>query len=340
VRQLATVRNREWGHIDGGRRERRWFVERGSPGGGRRTWGSGDERGRWRRRHERYIVVRRCHDWRRGDDRMAGGGGVTSVDSPGCAIASPLPACDVAGSPCTIDVNGLTREYYLVLPTGFTPGKAERLVFAWHYSGGTAAQIMGNGYGGSMYGLKSRMTDTVFVTPQGIAVTPGGVDYGWPNTGGRDIAFARALLSAIAANYCIDTSRVFSTGFSYGGIMSVNVGCQMGDAMRAIGVMSGALFGGTRSCAGTPVAAWFTHGDADPTVAISGGEAARDAFLTLNGCDAASAQPLVLDANTTCTLYTTCSAGNDPVVWCPVSGGVHAIPSFASAEIAKFFNQF
>jgi hypothetical protein len=42
----------------------------------------------------------------------------------------------------------------------------------------------------------------------------------------------------------------------------------------------------------------------------------------------------------TCTVYDACTAGNYPVVWCPVVGEGHAIPSFAAAEIAKFFIQF
>jgi hypothetical protein len=30
----------------------------------------------------------------------------------------------------------------------------------------------------------------------------------------------------------------------------------------------------------------------------------------------------------------------DPVIWCPVSGEGHAIPSFGASAIANFFMQF
>jgi hypothetical protein len=40
--------------------------------------------------------------------------------------------------------------------------------------------------------------------------------------------------------------------------------------------MSGNLFGSIRWCVAKPIAAWITHGDADPLVAISGDQTARD----------------------------------------------------------------
>jgi len=109
---------------------------------------------------------------------------------------------------------------------------------------------------------------------------------------------------------------------------------------RAIGVMSGAMFGGATSCLKNPIPAWFTHGDADPTLNISGGISARDALIQRNGCDTTNTQTAAMsDGITICTIYNVCTSG-DPVVWCPVPGETHNIPSFAGSEIAKFFLQF
>jgi poly(3-hydroxybutyrate) depolymerase len=138
-------------------------------------------------------------------------------------------------------------------------------------------------------------------------------------------------------------SRIFAVGMSYGGLMSDTLGCQAPDIFRALGVIAGALYTfGQNSCMNLPIAAWMTHGTADATVPISGGQAARDRFLTTNGCSTAAAdtQTVVMDANTTCTIYNQCTAGNYPIVWCPVNNGGHTIPSWSGAEIAKFFLQF
>jgi poly(3-hydroxybutyrate) depolymerase len=151
------------------------------------------------------------------------------------------------------------------------------------------------------------------------------------------------MIDWLENNYCVDKNRLFTTGMSYGGMMSNTLACQMSDVFRAIGVMSGSLGYGGRapSCGTNPIAAWFTHGDADTSVDISGDITARDLFILHNGCDTTNTQSVAMsDGITTCTIYNVCTAGNYPVVWCPVPGEGHTIPSWAGAEIAKFFLQF
>jgi polyhydroxybutyrate depolymerase len=47
------------------------------------------------------------------------------------------------------------------------------------------------------------------------------------------------MVTWATTNYCIDRSRIFSVGMSYGGIMSNTLGCEMGDVFRALAPMSG-----------------------------------------------------------------------------------------------------
>jgi len=150
-----------------------------------------------------------------------------------------------------------------------------------------------------------------------------------------DIAFAKAMIAWMESNFCVDPTRIMSTGFSYGGIMSDTIGCQMPDVFRALGVMSGSLFSSGSSCKSHPIAAWITHGDADPTVDISGDETARDRFLADNHCGTTSTAV----TPSPCLSYDNCDNGY-PVVWCPVAGEGHTIPSFAASGIANFFAQF
>jgi len=231
----------------------------------------------------------------------------------------------------------MSRQFYFALPTGYAPTKAYRLIFAWHYAGGSAMTIASTTGGGvgRYYGMQPVLTDAIYVAPQGLESTPGdATTTGWPNTNGQDIAFARVMVTWFETNFCIDTGRIMSAGMSYGGIMSHTVGCQMSDVFKAIGVMSGSLFS-ANGCKTHQIAAWMTHGDADMTVPFTSGESARDRIVTLNHCQSTT-QPVTPSP---CVQYDGCDSGY-PVDWCPVAGEGHTIPSFAASGIANFFAQF
>jgi polyhydroxybutyrate depolymerase len=262
-------------------------------------------------------------------------------NSTGCGTTTLPAACNTSTTgPCTLNVGGTDRQYFVVLPANYNPTTPYPIVFLWHGASTTAQMYIGGGPI-AYYGIRTGLPNAIYVAAQGLPSTAGGTDYGWANTNGQDVTFTKAMIDWLESNYCVDKNRLYSTGFSYGGIMSLALGCQMPDVFRAIGVMSGGMFGGTSSCLNDPIPAWFTHGDADPTLKISGGESARDALIKRNGCDTTKTQTAAMaDGITTCTIYNVCTAGNYPVVWCPVPGETHQIPSFAGAEIAKFFLQF
>ena len=267
-----------------------------------------------------------------GSSGAAGAAGSTAGAGGDTAPIGNSAGCDAADWPESgtfmIDVAGMMREYIVKIPDGYDSSKPYKLVFAWHYLGGSAAGIAG-GFGGGYYGLESRAQGTaIFVAPEGI-------DAAWPNTGGRDVAFATAMVDWMRTNYCIDNARIFSVGFSYGAIMSNTVGCQMGDVFRAIAPMSGSgprSFGGG-SCKG-PVAAWLAHGTSDGTVSFASGQGSRDHWVEANGCDA---QTMPTDPSP-CVAYQGCDDGF-PVTWCEFAGG-HTQFSGAGAAIWTFFSQF
>jgi len=238
----------------------------------------------------------------------------------------------VTGSPASgtyrIEVGGLEREFNIKLPANYDPSMPYRLIFAWHWLTGTAARVQSAGY----YGLESRSAGTtIFAAGQGLD-SNGDMEYGWPDTGGRDVAFARALLDWIRTRYCIDSERIFSTGWSYGGMFSNRLGCQMGDVFRAIAPMSGS--GPSRSGCVGQVAAWIAHGDTDSTVSLGSGQGSRDYWLGTNHCTMTT----MPTEPSPCVAYQGCDAGH-PVHWCVFPGG-HTQPSFGSAAIWSFFSQF
>jgi polyhydroxybutyrate depolymerase len=261
------------------------------------------------------------------------------MPSSGCGSMMPAPP---SGN-MSMDVMGTQRDYIVKVPANYDATKPYKLVFAWHGLGGTAMQIAG-GFGGGYYGQAQRMGDTaIFIAGQGLPTMSGGMagsgatagGAGWPNTGGRDVAFVKQLVTWATTNYCIDRSRIFSVGMSYGGIMSNTLGCEMGDVFRAIAPMSGSgplTFGG-RMCV-NHVAAWLSHGNMDMTVQFSAGQASRDHWVQANHC---TAMTMPTDPSP-CVAYQGCDAGF-PVTWCEFDGG-HTVPPFASDAIFKFFSQF
>jgi poly(3-hydroxybutyrate) depolymerase len=226
-----------------------------------------------------------------------------------------------------LSVNSKDRTYYVQLPSAYSSSTPAPVIFQFHPWGGNAEQAM------TMYQLNSKITNAIYITPQGLDA--GGNGPGWANSGGEDIAFTKAMLADVEEKYCVDTSRIFSTGFSYGGMMSFAVGCEMSDVFRAIAPMSGSLYSDF-NCKGTGphIAMWGSHGLSDDVVPIADGRAARDKILQQNHCGTTT---VPVDPSP-CVSYQGCDSGY-PSTWCEWDGK-HGIPSFASASIAAFFKQF
>lgn len=239
------------------------------------------------------------------------------VPSAGCGSTAP-----VQSGRFTIDVGGVARQYILELPENYDPSRAYRLIFGWHWLGGNAQQVA-DGF----YGLEQRAEGSaIFVSAEGI-------DAGWANTGGRDLAFLDAMLERFESELCVDESRIFSTGWSYGGMMSLAVGCARGDVFRAIAPMSGALYSGCEN-GDAPVAFFGYHGTNDDVVPYGNGVTARNVFVQRNGCQP-EAEAVEVDG---CLQFQGCTEGA-PVTWCEFNGG-HTPGPGSEQALWDFFSQF
>ncbi len=256
------------------------------------------------------------------------GGTTTGTTSAGCGSTTTTSPCSKSGTTCSLDVGGTTRVYYVQLPSTYSATKPYPVVFQFHPLGGSAQQAL------TEYRISTGLPDAIYVTPQGLTDSSGNA--GWANTNGVDIAFTKAMLSSVQSTYCVDNTRIFSVGFSYGGMMSFAVGCEMSDTFRAIAPMSGALYSDF-NCKGTghPIAMWGSHGLNDTTVPIADGRAARDKILQQNHCGTTTV-PNATDAS--CVDYQGCDAGY-PVTWCEFNG-THMPPSFGTSAITAFFKSF
>ena len=258
-----------------------------------------------------------------------GSGGTTGAGGSTSAPAKPSAGCNStttrASGRFTIDVSGTSREYILTQPANYDASHPYRLIVAFH-GGKYDAQSVADGgppASGPYYGIQVEAKDTV------IFVAAQATTSGWSTS---DVPYVKAMVTRFESELCVDQNRVFATGFSMGAIMTITLGCGSADIFRAIAPMSGQISG---SCTGAqPIAYWASHGTSDPTINISNGQAARDAFATRNHCTAQT----TAGNPTGCVNYQGCDAGY-PVVWCPFDG-VHEPAPFAGAAIWAFLSQF
>jgi poly(3-hydroxybutyrate) depolymerase len=222
----------------------------------------------------------------------------------------------------TIQSSGQTRNYILRVPNNYDSNHPYRLIFGLHWLGGTANDVDSggtDGYNWSYYGLR-RLADaanngTIFVAPQGL-------NNGWANSGGQDVTFIDDVRNQIEAGLCVDTSQVFSAGFSYGAAMSYALACARPNIFRAVAVYSGANLSG---CDGgtQPVAYIGLHGIRDNVLPIADGRALRDQFVRNNGCTPQNPpEPAYGSLTHIVTAYSGCKAGY-PVVWAAFDGAGH-----------------
>jgi len=264
-------------------------------------------------------------------------GGSDAVEaSMGCGQAPP------AAGATMIDVDGLMREYILFIPENYDPETPYKLIFTWHPWGGSAQQVAGNGNNG-YYGLVGPSEgQAIFVSPEGLDFQGGGL--GWGNTNGQDIAFLEAMMERFDSELCFDHNRIFSTGFSFGGMMSNAVACT--GLPRAVAPQAGNSMVSGCEDGTTPVAYMGFHGVDDSVVDVEGGRTARDVFVERNGC---GTEPVPSDSNwcevaggqyapCACTTYEGCTDGY-PVTWCEFNADHTPAPN-SGQTIWDFFAQF
>jgi polyhydroxybutyrate depolymerase len=245
--------------------------------------------------------------------------------SPGCGAGAPLKTGNF-----TETINGVTRRWMLDVPAGYAGDKPYRLIFVWHPLGGSGSQVVSGGYNG----LKALSNGTaIFATADGLqgsnSETSG---VGWWNAGGGDMKLVQAMLDKINGGLCIDQERIFSTGFSFGGMMSYTLPFEF-DVFRAIAPCSGktGVIPYTEKFT-RPVPIMAFHGDADTFVATNLGKAFFDKYAARNRCGTQT-RPV---SPSGCVQYDGCT---EPSTWCLFKGG-HTTWSEEPAAIWKFFSQF
>ncbi len=199
------------------------------------------------------------------------------VPSPGCH-ATPTPA--VTNQRQNIEVDGMARWYLLTTPSPSTPSPTRPTATAANGRRGPVPRPLvvdfhGIGEGAILhaattgFGTLGQRDGFVAVFPEGS-----GTPVGWDTTDqagtNPDLEFVNALLRQVEATECIDTSRVYASGFSLGSFMVSLLACTMSNRFAAIGAVSGLQM--PRPCHTTRRVPIITfHGTADPILFFNGG---------------------------------------------------------------------
>lgn len=121
---------------------------------------------------------------------------IFAANSAGCGKAKTLN-----NQQYSVNINGKNRNYILNIPDNYNQNNPYRLVFLWHQRGASAQKIV-NGEnpnaGGVIpyYGLKALAANSA------IFVVPDGLNQGWANSGGEDVAFFDQLVKTVEADLC------------------------------------------------------------------------------------------------------------------------------------------
>lgn len=235
------------------------------------------------------------------------------------------------------------RTIRIDIPDNYDNSKPYRLVFGMHCMGGWAGGVQQDGY----YGLKPLDSEktTIFVAPEG-----NGNQAPWNQD---DYTLFDELLADLEENLCIDSSRVFSAGFSYGSMFTNGLSRNHKDKLRAVAVYETA-----------EINIYTPEVDTEGSIAWMGvvalqdnlctpelGRAARNTALRYNGpnfTDASGEQAEEYLGNGPHICYDYKSVDpRFPVKWCTQNGGHiwdHKDPGEQQSWVPKttwdFFTQF
>jgi polyhydroxybutyrate depolymerase len=178
-------------------------------------------------------------------------------------IAVAMPAA--AAGKFEIVHDGKTRRFYVEFPAGARPAPS---IVVLHGGAGNPNKMR-------------RITKFSLFESGWVEIYPEGIDHQWndgrTDDNGKplhktdDLGFLRAMLDKLTAEGLIDPARVFFTGISNGGAMTLRVICQAPELVAGAVVVVMNQPVGMDCPDGPPVPLMFIHGADDPLVPFDGG---------------------------------------------------------------------
>ena len=276
-----------------------------------------------------------------GNTGAGGGLGLKNepVKSEGCGKALGTVK---TGSTSIMTTDGMRRDYTIDIPTNYDMNRAHKLIFTWHWINATDDAVVNNGY----YGLKrlamAANDPVIFIAPQSNDGT-------WDR---EDHVLFDDLLKLAKTNLCVDTTRVFATGFSFGGMITYSLSTNHQKDLRAVVGIAPAnwnIYLPTNTH--EPIAYMSTTGMGDTTCKWINNDSRKEGAKWAaighamdNGCMAPTDFPIWTSGNHVCYDFQGCRAGY-PVKACTFNGGhtdnsTEGGTNWIPTESWKFFSQF
>jgi polyhydroxybutyrate depolymerase len=288
-----------------------------------------------------------------------------AVTAPPTATIPPTattePTTEDADTDCTavptgvtefvLDAGGAEHDVRVYVPTTYDGGSELPLVMNFHGFGSTGDQQA------TFTGYEELAEEEGFIVVHPTAVPSSADEQGrnsWEtlatdDPGKDDVEFTNELLDRLIEDYCVDTTRVYATGMSGGGIFTSQLVCEMPDRLAAAVSVAGIYF--PASCDPAEAVPFMAiHGTEDPTVPFDGDLAGTNFeteafaqllfstpipgqfadFAEVMGCDL-EGERIQTSTDVFTTTYSGCDDGV-PVVFQEVVGGGHAWPSSPLTE--------
>lgn len=238
--------------------------------------------------------------------------------------------------------DGMRREYSMDIPTNYNKDTPHKLFFIWHWISAKDDDVINNGF----YGLKrqamSANDPVIFIAPQSNDGT-------WDK---EDHVLFDDLLKLAKTSLCVDTTRVFATGFSFGGMITYSLSIAKQKDLRAVVGIAPAnwnIYLPTNTH--QPIAYMSTTGMGDGMckwvyndARKEGAKYAAIGHAEDNGCTIPADVPSWQSGNHVCYDFQNCKTGY-PVKACTFNGGHVAEhneggQNWIATESWKFFSQF
>jgi len=259
----------------------------------------------------------------------------------------------------TITIKGMTRHFTAQLPEA----KGAPLVIVLHGNTQTSADMI------------ARTAWPTVARREGFGVVfPDGLNHAWadlrpnnmragrvPPLGTDDVAFIAGLVEKFVADGSADPKRVYVTGLSNGGAMTMTLVCKRADLFAAAASVIMSLTDDSAAACrpARPLPMLMMNGTADPLVPYKGGHGtsrfAVDGFWSAektlgfwrknNGCEIADASATDLahrdaaDRSTVTRIDSSCPSGRDVVLY-RVNDGGHRMPGSQDARFPRLANTF
>lgn len=273
-----------------------------------------------------------------------GSGGAIPLGNPPVPSAGCGKAAGITNGKKTITSTGQQRTYIIDIPNNYDMNKPYRLFYTSHWIGSTSEAVRDQDY----YFLKplanAANEPAIFVAPQADGAT-------WQQ---KDHALFDDILAYVKQNLCIDTTRVFATGFSFGGMITYSLSVNHQKDIRAAVGIAPANYNIYVPTKTHESIAWMqTTGMGDTTCPwVNGNSTTQGAkFIAIehatdNGCTVPANLPTWQQGNHVCYDFEGCKASY-PTKVCTFNGGHTNIANdsgsntnWIATESWNFFKQF